>query len=113
MDTIPSKRKRLIKNDSDAEEEEEEEELLLSSQLSTSDRILPTAGATSKEPTPFKEPTPLSATPAPSSQPALMDTNTKKKTSRLVMKKMVLNNFKSYAGRQVIGPFHKVCHGML
>ncbi|KAL7322745.1 Structural maintenance of chromosomes protein 4 [Mucor circinelloides] len=105
MDTIPSKRKRLIKNDSDAEEEEEEE--LLSSQLSTSDRILPTAGATSKEPTPFKEPTPLSATPAPSSQPALMDTSTKKKTPRLVMKKMVLNNFKSYAGRQVIGPFHK------
>ncbi|KAI8874522.1 hypothetical protein K501DRAFT_4695 [Backusella circina FSU 941] len=31
-----------------------------------------------------------------------------KQQSRLVMKKMVLNNFKSYAGRQVIGPFHKV-----
>ncbi|KAI9480807.1 MAG: hypothetical protein EXX96DRAFT_564197 [Benjaminiella poitrasii] len=30
-----------------------------------------------------------------------------KKEPRLVMKKMVLNNFKSYAGRQVIGPFHK------
>ncbi|KAG0768410.1 hypothetical protein G6F57_001793 [Rhizopus arrhizus] len=29
------------------------------------------------------------------------------KEPRLVMKKMVLNNFKSYAGRQVIGPFHK------
>lgn len=27
---------------------------------------------------------------------------------RLVITKMVLNNFKSYAGRQVIGPFHKV-----
>ncbi|ORY93638.1 RecF/RecN/SMC N terminal domain-domain-containing protein [Syncephalastrum racemosum] len=26
---------------------------------------------------------------------------------RLVITKMVLNNFKSYAGRQVIGPFHK------
>ncbi|CAO3670170.1 unnamed protein product [Rhizopus microsporus] len=30
-----------------------------------------------------------------------------KKEPRLVMKKMVLNDFKSYAGRQVIGPFHK------
>lgn len=29
--------------------------------------------------------------------------------SRLVIHKMVLVNFKSYAGRQVIGPFHKVC----
>lgn len=27
---------------------------------------------------------------------------------RLVITKMVLNNFKSYAGRQVIGPFQKV-----
>lgn len=30
------------------------------------------------------------------------------KKPRLVIKKMVLINFKSYAGRQVIGPFHKV-----
>lgn len=30
------------------------------------------------------------------------------KKPRLVITKMVLNNFKSYAGRQVIGPFHKV-----
>ncbi|KAI8374154.1 P-loop containing nucleoside triphosphate hydrolase protein [Radiomyces spectabilis] len=29
------------------------------------------------------------------------------KKSRLVITKMVLKNFKSYAGRQVIGPFHK------
>lgn len=29
--------------------------------------------------------------------------------SRLVIHKMVLVNFKSYAGRQEIGPFHKVC----
>lgn len=28
---------------------------------------------------------------------------------RLVIHKMVLTNFKSYAGRQEIGPFHKVC----
>lgn len=29
--------------------------------------------------------------------------------ARLVIHKMVLVNFKSYAGRQEIGPFHKVC----
>lgn len=27
---------------------------------------------------------------------------------RLFIKKMVLENFKSYAGKQYIGPFHKV-----
>ncbi|KAF7724063.1 hypothetical protein EC973_001396 [Apophysomyces ossiformis] len=31
----------------------------------------------------------------------------KERRPRLVITKMVLNNFKSYAGRQVIGPFHK------
>lgn len=29
-------------------------------------------------------------------------------TSRLMIRQMVLTNFKSYAGSQVIGPFHKV-----
>jgi hypothetical protein len=28
---------------------------------------------------------------------------------RLAIKKMVLENFKSYAGAQHVGPFHKVC----
>lgn len=36
-------------------------------------------------------------TPAPAAQPQ----------RRLIIHKMVLENFKSYAGRQVIGPFHK------
>ena len=30
-------------------------------------------------------------------------------TTRLVIHKMVMVNFKSYAGKQEIGPFHKVC----
>ena len=30
------------------------------------------------------------------------------RTARLVIKKMVLENFKSYAGKREIGPFHKV-----
>ncbi|KAI8366600.1 hypothetical protein BD560DRAFT_490754 [Blakeslea trispora] len=49
-----------------------------------------------------------STAPSADKTPALQpdDTNNKKQP-RLVMKKMVLNNFKSYAGRQVIGPFHK------
>ncbi|KAG0183387.1 hypothetical protein DFQ29_005763 [Apophysomyces sp. BC1021] len=34
-------------------------------------------------------------------------TQEKEQKPRLVITKMVLNNFKSYAGRQVIGPFHK------
>jgi hypothetical protein len=29
--------------------------------------------------------------------------------SRMVIQKMVLHNFKSYAGTKEIGPFHKVC----
>jgi hypothetical protein len=32
-----------------------------------------------------------------------------KPTQRLIIKKMVLENFKSYAGTVEIGPFHKVC----
>lgn len=31
-----------------------------------------------------------------------------KPTQRLIIKKMVLENFKSYAGQVEIGPFHKV-----
>jgi hypothetical protein len=32
----------------------------------------------------------------------------RKKVPRLFIKEMVLRNFKSYAGEQRIGPFHKV-----
>lgn len=28
---------------------------------------------------------------------------------RLVIQEMILENFKSYAGEQRVGPFHKVC----
>jgi hypothetical protein len=103
MDTISTKRKRLNKNDSDIDDEEEEP----SSQILMSDRKVSFA-ASSKEPS--IEPTaPPSIEPTPSLlDPVIENTNTKKKEPRLVMKKMVLNNFKSYAGRQVIGPFHKV-----
>ncbi len=36
-----------------------------------------------------------------------METTNKGRTSRLMITKMVLENFKSYAGTQEIGPFHK------
>jgi len=34
---------------------------------------------------------------------------TSKGAPRLMMTQMVLENFKSYGGKQVIGPFHSVC----
>jgi hypothetical protein len=36
------------------------------------------------------------------------DEGTKAPKPRLAIKKMVLENFKSYAGAQHVGPFHKV-----
>ena len=46
--------------------------------------------------------------PEPSSLPQAMPEEPAGPKSRLVIHKMVLINFKSYAGRQEIGPFHKV-----
>ncbi len=37
-------------------------------------------------------------------------TNEKAKTERLMIHKMVNENFKSYAGTQELGPFHKVMY---
>ncbi|KAG2208081.1 hypothetical protein INT47_010443 [Mucor saturninus] len=57
---------------------------------------------------PITNPTPVEKsnfTPEPMEESN--EDNNKKHEPRLVMKKMVLNDFKSYAGRQVIGPFHK------
>jgi structural maintenance of chromosome 4 len=49
-----------------------------------------------------------SPTPMPQTTPLNVVEPQGPKT-RLVIHKMVLVNFKSYAGRQEIGPFHKVC----
>ena len=49
------------------------------------------------------EPVATQATNAP-----LAEENSSTPGPRLAIKKMVLNNFKSYAGRVDIGPFHKV-----
>ena len=51
------------------------------------------------------DPPPL---PAPSSLPNTIPEEPEGPKSRLVIHKMALINFKSYAGRQEIGPFHKV-----
>ena len=50
---------------------------------------------------------PPSMPPPPSTAPPPEEPSGPK--SRLMIHKMALVNFKSYAGRQVIGPFHKVC----
>lgn len=42
------------------------------------------------------------------SEPQKSPTPEEEAKPRMVMTRMVLNNFKSYAGRQNIGPFHKV-----
>lgn len=53
-----------------------------------------------------------SPTPKPQVQP-VAHIEPQGPTSRLVIHKMVLVNFKSYAGRQEIGPFHKVSHHLI
>jgi len=56
------------------------------------------------------EPPPM---PAPSSLPKTMPEEPSGPKARLVIHKMALINFKSYAGRQEIGPFHKVSHSLI
>lgn len=89
MEKPPAKKKKLVKS----EEEDEEEEIALPSTVSSqrSDRRVFFAPIKETAKQPSEDPIPA-----------------KSRKPRLVMKKMVLNNFKSYAGRQVIGPFHKV-----
>lgn len=58
-----------------------------------------------KEEVSLLEPQPI---PKPSSQPQAVDDEPQGPKPRLVIHKLALVNFKSYAGRQVIGPFHKV-----
>lgn len=53
------------------------------------------------------EPAPPPSIPVPSTLPQIPEEPAGPK-SRLVIHKMALVNFKSYAGRQEIGPFHKV-----
>lgn len=101
MDKPPLKKKRLIKDDSDSDDGGFD----LPSTLSSSDRSdkKVSFAPSSSQPT-------APQTSQPSSEEQLNSDNdsNKKRQPRLVMKKMILNNFKSYAGRQVIGPFHKV-----
>lgn len=39
-----------------------------------------------------------------------MDVDQDQPKKRLMIRQMVLENFKSYAGAQHVGPFHKVCN---
>lgn len=63
-----------------------------------------------KQKTSFKELDIIQLSPIKSSKAATMNhysqDKPKEPVTRLVIQKLVLNNFKSYAGTQVIGPFH-------
>jgi structural maintenance of chromosome 4 len=60
-------------------------------------------------------PTPLSSNTPPLPSPSTTTTKAGKEQPkpRLVIKSMVLENFKSYAGAQHVGPFHKVSTSFL
>jgi hypothetical protein len=60
-------------------------------------------------------PTPLSSNTPPLPSPSTTTTKAGKEQPkpRLVIKSMVLENFKSYAGGQHVGPFHKVSTSFL
>jgi len=68
---------------------------------------VPTAEDDEEEERSLFEPLPISA--PPTSVLPVAPEQTQGPQARLVIHKIVLVNFKSYAGRQEIGPFHKVC----
>jgi structural maintenance of chromosome 4 len=120
MDKPPPKKKRLIERDSDSDNEDFRSGFTSTLSMDKADRKVSFAPS-SQAPTADSSQIPTinatqnstanaSQTPSTNTQQSVEETNdnNKKKEPRLVMKKMVLNNFKSYAGRQVIGPFHKV-----
>lgn len=58
---------------------------------------------------------PIDPTPSPTQSQTQSQTtesestqNGRVKTPRLFISKMEMENFKSYAGKQIVGPFHKV-----
>lgn len=104
MDKPPPKKKRFIMRDDETESEPELDE----SDTQMNEQV------NAEAPSPISQAKPETPPPAvnePVDEPVpepVNESDGKKKQPRLIMKKMVLNNFKSYAGRQVIGPFHKV-----
>jgi structural maintenance of chromosome 4 len=94
MDKPPPKKKRLITKDIESDSDESDTQINEQEEIKTP---LPTGQIKAETPVPVNEIVSEHG-----------DEDDKKKQPRLIMKKMVLNNFKSYAGRQVIGPFHKV-----
>lgn len=104
MDKPPPKKKRLIMRDDETESEPESDE----SDTQMNEQV------NAEAPSPINQAKPETPPPAvnePVDEPVpepVDESDGKEKQPRLIMKKMVLNNFKSYAGRQVIGPFHKV-----
>ncbi|KAI8147561.1 hypothetical protein BJV82DRAFT_351766 [Fennellomyces sp. T-0311] len=117
----PPRKKRLVEDDdSEAVESLTQMESLTQEEPITAETSVP--DSTAQPPT--KKPRSASSTPNSSSadrrvsfapnvqsqgsQPVSSTPAPEERKPRLVITKMVLNNFKSYAGRQVIGPFQKV-----
>ncbi|KAI0334017.1 RecF/RecN/SMC protein [Cubamyces sp. BRFM 1775] len=91
-----------VKSDSEEDEDEAEAEAVSAAILNENEE---TQSPVEEEEHSLLDP-PLSSIPQQSSQPAVPEEPQGPKP-RLVIHKMALVNFKSYAGRQEIGPFHK------
>lgn len=113
----PRSKKRVSIQEPTKEEESESEDDIEVIPLRKSQKA-PSTNNEPKEPSPVEEeegeeeeerslfePVPM---PAPESLPQPMPEQPSGPQARLVIHKIVLVNFKSYAGRQEIGPFHKV-----
>ncbi|KAG6864805.1 hypothetical protein C0991_007028 [Blastosporella zonata] len=97
---------QMIQSDEESEEKPPVEEATQEEPLPpTADEAQPEAvEEEEEEETSLFDPPPM---PAPSSLPQTMPEESSGPKARLVIHKMALVNFKSYAGRQEIGPFHK------
>ncbi|KAF8167274.1 RecF/RecN/SMC [Crassisporium funariophilum] len=84
--------------------DEDDDQAVADAVAAESGQATPEAGEEEEEETSLFDPPPM---PTPASLPQTMPEEPAGPKSRLVIHKMALVNFKSYAGRQEIGPFHK------
>ena len=91
----------------DDDDEEEEEEVEAKAAAATLEAEREATQSPFEEEHSLLDP-PLSSIPRQPTQTAPAPEESEGPKPRLVIHKMALVNFKSYAGRQVIGPFHKV-----
>ena len=109
LDQTPSKAPQQPFHDTEDENDADEAEKTITMDSPPELADIPVPTPIRQHPNPFASPSRRPATPsrpaAFSSQPAPPPRSVPK--PRLTIHKLVLVNFKSYAGRQEIGPFHK------